>query len=87
MNLLRIKNGLIFIFRNREIKVTFEPKNKVQVTTCNYDRDKSILQCNKCGQQQTEWYNDQPGDRCMNHIKKKRCTGTMIRVENKEVLV
>lgn len=38
----------------------------------------SILRCNKCGQEQTEWYNDQHGDPCSNY--KPNCTGIMIKV-------
>jgi ssDNA-binding Zn-finger/Zn-ribbon topoisomerase 1 len=43
-----------------------------------YDKDKTILRCTKCGQEQIEWYNDQPGDPCSNY--KPDCDGKMVRV-------
>ena len=43
-----------------------------------YDKDKTILKCNKCGQEQIEWYNDQPGDPCSNYTTD--CKGHMVRV-------
>jgi ssDNA-binding Zn-finger/Zn-ribbon topoisomerase 1 len=43
-----------------------------------YDPDKTILKCTKCGQEQVEWYNDQPGDPCSNY--KPNCNGDMVRI-------
>lgn len=51
-----------------------------------YDPDKTILKCNKCGQEQIEWYNDQPGDPCSNYRVNKttpECSGKMVRVIKK----
>lgn len=45
--------------------------------TVPYDHEKTILRCDKCSQEVTEWYNDQPGDNCFNDP----CKGTLIRVK------
>lgn len=41
-----------------------------------YDSEKTILRCDQCGHEKTEWYNDQPGDECL----KPNCSGRMVRV-------
>lgn len=45
-----------------------------------YDADKTILECNKCGHQEIEWYNDQPADPC----PEVDCIGKMVRVFKSE---
>jgi hypothetical protein len=43
-----------------------------------YDPKNTILRCNKCKHENIEWYNDQPGDKCLTN----NCKGHYFR-ENK----
>jgi hypothetical protein len=78
-NWIWLPEGLFVYLQYKEIKVM---KFNTSVNV-KYDKDKTILKCNKCGQEQIEWYNDQPGDPCSNYTP--NCKGHMFRVIKTEV--